>query len=204
MGVTSTARDEKRKRRETVRAAVREGMLTLVQERAFKDITIDELARAAGLSRSAFYFYFRDKHDLLMAVAEEVADELYREADVFWHGEGEPEQLVRRAIAGVAAVYARNARILGVVVEVATYDGEVRAIWRALIERFVEATAEQIAREQQAGRMLPFDSRGTAEVLVWGVERYCWIYLRDGERPVEDVVEALYSVWMAALYPDRR
>jgi hypothetical protein len=36
----------------------------LAEEGSFRDLTVDGIARRAGLSRSAFYFYFPDKQDL--------------------------------------------------------------------------------------------------------------------------------------------
>lgn len=175
-------------------------MVELAEDTSFRDLTVDGIARRAGLSRSAFYFYFQDKHDLLTAAAGEVVDELYREADRWWHGEGEPEARVRRALHGVAALYARHGRLLGVAVEVSTYDREVGGVWRALVTRFVDATVEHLRGEQEAGRAPPLDPRATAEPLVWMTERCLWLFLASGERSVDEVVDQLASVWLRAIY----
>ena len=95
--------------------------------RPFRDLTVDEIARAAGLSRSAFYTHFRDKHELLLAAVEEVADELYRMADRWWHGEGPPAERVRARSREWSRVYAEHASLLRVATEVSTYDEEVRS-----------------------------------------------------------------------------
>ena len=191
-----------RQRHEDVRSAVRRATLGLVEEQAFKDLSVEEIARAAGLSRSAFYFYFRDKRDLLMAVAEEVAAELYREADRWWHGSGAPETLVRESLEGVVAVYERHAGLIRVATEVSTYDEEVGVFWRELIGRFVAATADHLRREQAAGRMRPLDPETTAESLVWMMERRCYVALARGEGSKDALVDSLTAVWVAALYPD--
>jgi AcrR family transcriptional regulator len=175
-------------------------MVELADNASFRDLTVDEIARRAGLSRSAFYFYFHDKHDLLMAAAAQVMDELYEEADRWWHGEGEPEDRVRRALTGVASVYARHGRLLSVAVEVSTYDAEIGAVWRALVGRFVDETVEHLRVEQEAGRVGPMDPLVTAEPLVWMTERFLWLFLASGERSVEEVVDQLAAVWMAAIY----
>ena len=204
MIVVAAAADNRtlrRRRREDVRSDVIAAMTRLVETAPYRDLTVDEIARSAGLSRSAFYFYFRDKQDLLMAAAAELTDELYGEADRWWHGEGDPATLVREALTGVTSVYARHARLLGVAVEVSTYDDEVRVFWRALIERFIDATSDHLARERAAARLPDVEPRAAAESLVWMAERICWVYLRDGERTVEEVVEQLCATWMAALYP---
>ena len=204
MAAAAQSRTVRRQRREDVRAEVIRAMSELVETAPFRDLTVDEIARTAGLSRSAFYFYFRDKQDLLMAAAVQVFEELYREADRWWHGEGEPEALVRSSLTGVASAYARHGQLLGVAVEVSTYDEEVRAFWRELVERFIAATAGHLEREQAAGRVREdLDPRATAESLVWMAERVCWVYLRNGERSVPEVVDQLCVTWMAALYPRR-
>lgn len=180
---------------------MRAATLELVRETPFKDLTVDDIARGAGLTRSAFYFYFRDKHELLMAATEEAVDALYRQADRWWHGDGDAEKLVREALAGVVAVYAEHATLLRVATEVSTYDDEVREFWRGLVARFVTATAAHLRREQAAGRTRSLDPDRTAESLVWMTERYCYIYLGSGERTGDEVVEALAPLWVAALYP---
>ena len=164
---------------------------------------MDEIARAAGVSRSAFYLHFRDKHELLLAAVEEVADELYRMADRWWHGEGAPAERVREALEGVVAVYAEHAGLMRVATEVSTYDEEVREVWigdrRALHRRHRRAHP---LRAGAAGLISNAGSipAATAEALVWMNERCCYIYLGRGERSAAEVTESLVAVWVATLY----
>ena len=181
---------------------MRRATVELVADAPFKDVTIDEIAGRAGLSRSAFYFYFRDKQDLLLAATEEVVQELYREADRWWHGEGDPRLLIREAIQGVVSVYARHASLLRVATEVSTYDDEVGEFWRELVGRFIAATADHLRRERTAGRLRALDPDRTAESLVWMAERCCYIYLAQGERSPAEVVESMAPLWHSALYPE--
>ena len=198
----ASEREGRRRRREQVRADVLRVALELAESAPFRDLTVDEIARAAGISRSAFYTHFRDKHDLLRVAVEEVADELYRMADRWWHGEGPPAERVRVALEGVVAVYAEHAGLLRVATEVSTYDEEVRELWVAIVERFIEATAAHIRSEQSQGLITAgLDPRATAEALVWMNERCSYIYLGRGERRPEELVEAMAPVWTAALYP---
>lgn len=195
-------RSSRRRRRERTRNQVVRRALELTETAPFRDLTVDQIAKAAGLSRSAFYTHFQDKHQLLLTAVEEVAEELYEMADRWWHGEGPPAERVREAIEGVVSVYAKQATLLRVATEVSTYDEEVREVWLAIAERFIEATAKHISSEQQTG-LIPesLGARPTAESLVWMAERCCYIYLGRGERGPKQVVDALAPVWTAALYP---
>jgi AcrR family transcriptional regulator len=200
---TAQARAKRRRRHEELRAQVREATIALGEKTSFKDLTVDEIARATGITRSAFYLYFRDKHELLMEATREVADELYREADRWWHGDGEPESLIREALTGVTTVYARHASLLRIATEVATYDEEIRQFWLGLVERFITATAAHLRREQKARRVRRLRARDTAEALVWMVERCCYVYLAEGDRDPGELVEALAPIWLNALYDGR-
>jgi AcrR family transcriptional regulator len=193
---------QRRRTRAEVQAAVREALVELLAERPFKDVTIDELARRAGLSRTAFYFYYPDKNEVLKEAAETVAAEVYTAADRLWHGSGPPEQLVREAIEGIAAVYQNHGDMFRAGLEVTTYDEEFREFYWALIGRFVDATAEHLRRELASGRARPLDVDVTAESLVWMAERCAYaFFLTEGREPSE-VIDALTSIWVHALYPD--
>jgi AcrR family transcriptional regulator len=201
-GRAASDRAGRRARREQARTDLLRAALELSQDSPFRDLTVDEIARAAGLSRSAFYTHFRDKHELLLVALEEVAGELYRMADRWWSGEGPPAERVREALEGVAAVYAEQASLLRVVTEVSTYDDEVRAVWMRIMQRFIDVTARHIRSEQDVG-LIPdmLDPQTAAEGLVWMAERCEYIYLARAERTPEQVVEAIAPVWTAALYP---
>ncbi len=192
----------RRRTREEVQAAVCEALVELLAERPFKDVTIDELARRAGLSRTAFYFYYPDKNEVLKEAAEAVAAEIYAEADRWWHGSGPPEQLVREALEGIAGVYRKHGDMFRAALEVTTYDSEFRAFYWALIRRFVDATAEHLRRERNAGRARDIDIEVVAESLVWMAERCAYAFFLTEGRPQSEVIEPLTAIWVHALYPD--
>jgi AcrR family transcriptional regulator len=199
---TEEERVDRRTRRETVRASLCRALLELVEHTPFKDISVDEIAVAAGIKRSAFYFYFGDKRELLVATATGTAEALMREADRWWHGHGEPEERLVEALRGIAELYERHAGLLRAATEVSTYDDEVRRFWRQLVERFIEATATHLRREQEAGAVpRSLEPRAIAESLVWMAERSCYVYIARGERSGQELVESLSAVWATVLYP---
>ena len=188
-------------RRDEVKSSLREGMVSLLGKTSFRDLKIESVAEAAGLSRSAFYFYYRDKRDLLMDAAAGMSEALYREADRWWHGEGSPDDLVREALGAVAHHWAANEVLLRTVTEVSTYDDEMREFWRGMVGRFVTATADHIQREQAAGVIdETIDPIPTAEQMIWGAERALYVFVSTGDRDSDEVVGAIADFWLRALY----
>jgi TetR/AcrR family transcriptional regulator, ethionamide resistance regulator len=73
-----------------VQAAVLEATEALLDEGvSYADLNIERIATRAGISRTAFYFYFRDKRELLLRLTEDVVDELYRQGDLWFSGNGD-------------------------------------------------------------------------------------------------------------------
>ena len=183
---------------------MRAALVEMLAERPFKDVTVDELAKRAGLSRTAFYFYYPDKNEVLKEAAAAVAGEVYAEADRWWHGEGRPEDLVRAALDGIAGVFCDHADMLRAAVEATTYDPEFRVFYEGLIQRFVDATADHLRRELDAGRLRPLEPDSIAEALVWMAERCNYAFLLLEGRPKSEVVDSLTAIWIHAIYPDAR
>lgn len=189
------------------RAAVERGVLeateALLDEGAsFAELGIERIATRAGISRTAFYFYFRDKRELLMRLTAGVAEELFAEAERWWAGDGEGEAELRAAIAKVVGIYRRHPALLRAVVEAAAYDEEAASFWRALVGRFVDSTQARIEREQAAGRADPaVPAKATAFALAWMTERSAYERLVQSEAIDEqEFVDALLRIWLSAVY----
>lgn len=194
-------------KRQAIEAAVLRAMEELLGEGAtYATLSVERIATRAGISRTAFYFYFADKRELLVRLASRLSDELYREADAWWSSAGDgPEQLTM-ALDRIAALYRAHRPLVCAIVEVSTYDEVVGPFWQALVGRFVDATAERIASEVAAGRAgagegSPVQPEATAFALVWMTERTLHqMLLQDGRVPDDELVRALGRIWIATLY----
>lgn len=189
-------------RRRAVQAAVLEATEALLREGArYADLNIERIATRAGISRTAFYFYFRDKRELLMRLTEDVNDLLYAQADIWWSGSGDPAAEMREALANIARLYDEHGVLLRAIVEVSTTDEEIGAFWRGLVGRFVEATRRRIEREHAAGRAAVADPPATAFALCWMTERVFYQHLvQESAPPVDGLVDALGGIWVRAVY----
>ena len=190
-------------RRQATETAVLAAMEELLGEgMPYAALSVERIAIRAGISRTAFYFYFADKRELLMRLASVLSDEFYREADAWWSGAGDgPEQLTA-AVGKIAALYRAHSPLVCAIVEVAAYDEVVGPFWRALVGRFVEASAERVAAEIEAGRAdATLDPHAVAFSLVWMTERALYQALAQAD-PIDgdDLVRALVRIWTTTVY----
>lgn len=75
MSYIAERREEEKERR---RIEIIEAAEALYAEKGWDAVTMDAVARSARLSRALIYVYFRDKEDLLLAIAQRALDELRR------------------------------------------------------------------------------------------------------------------------------
>jgi AcrR family transcriptional regulator len=169
-----------------------------LRERPLRELTIDEVMAGTGLSRPAFYVYFRDRHDLVLRLIGEIGSELFVQADRWLKG-GD----LRAGVEGVVAVYAKHGPVLRAISDAAVDDPDVEHAYHSLVQRFIDATADHIRSEQRNGRATGMTARRTAAALVWMNERYLSMCL-GGPKPVRarEVSDTLHQIWARALYMD--
>ncbi len=189
-------------KRAAVQAAVLDATEALLSEGAsYADLNIERIATRAGISRTAFYFYFRDKRELLMRLTEDVNELLYQQADIWFSGAGAPEPEIREALTNIASLYAEHGVLLRAIVEVSTYDDEVAQFWRGMLGRFVDASRRRIEAEQEVGLSVARGAQATAFALCWMTERTMYQHLvQGGPMTSDEMVDALVGIWLHSVY----
>lgn len=194
-------RQGRRRRHERTRQELIDAALALSARRSFKDLTVENVAREAGVARSAFYVYFGDKEELLLGALEDLVASHQARLGRCWRDTGNPKRDVESTIYSICRIYADSADLLELAAEASTYDEEVRELWGSVLETVTEGTAEEIVRLQRAGAVTDsLDAAALAEGLVLMTERSMQLNLGQGSAASDDVAAALVKVWWAALF----
>ena len=196
------AAGKRTERRAEVEEAILRSARALIEGGSpYSALSVERVSRDAGIGRTAFYFYFRDKRELLMRLTVEVVEILYQQADRWWHGTGEdPAAEIRVSLAEITRLYLESAHLLRAVTEASMHDDDVRAFWNAVIGRFITASRERIEADVEAGRVSgPTDPLETSSALCWMTERRLYQLARDGG-DAEAVVEALTQIFTRSVY----
>lgn len=137
-------------------AALLDAAWDLLARKPLSDITIEEIAAGAGISRPTFYFYFRSKEQLTHALAHRVAQEIRDTATAFFEpGEGTARDVVRRGVAGYMRRWREKGAILRAMAIVGASDGALQTFWDEVTDELMQELASGIEAERRAGRMPP-------------------------------------------------
>jgi AcrR family transcriptional regulator len=183
------------------RAAIVDGALEFLWSRPFREMTVRSLMASTGVSRSAFYQYFKDVHDLMETLLHEVEAGILEVAAPWFTGEGDPVEQLREALSGLVRVCYQQGPIIRAVADAAPTDARLEKSWTGLLSRFDDVVAARIEADQQSGLIPEFDARPVA-VALNRLDAFTLIHA-FGRRPrsqPEPVLESITRIWVSTLY----
>lgn len=174
---------------------------TLLQDGVrWSDLSIEKIATTAGISRTAFYFYFKDKREVLMRLLEEVGREVYEQSTWLNTGGGGREMLVA-AMHGVHAIYEQHGALLQAVVEVSAVDATIAEVYQAILDVLATAAVARMSELEAAGEAHPVKPmEATARALVAMTERAFYTWRVEGEEITQQHADVLGEIWVRAVY----
>lgn len=188
------------------RAQILAATEALLERVPLGELSVAQIIEQAEISRATFYFYFGSKFGVVVGLLAEVMDVVYDTARPFIDRaeQDEPVAALRRSLEAAAEMWRRHRLALRAVSEHWNAVPELRALWLAVVKRFVDGVASEIDRQRAAG-LAPagVDSRELATVLLWACERGFYVAGLDvGSelRSEEEAVDALFAVWRGAIY----
>ncbi len=176
----------------------------LLEERSLSEISVDDLARGAGISRPTFYFYFQSKEAVILTLLDRVAQEAraIRERALERAGEDIPE-IWRQGLVSILETFRQHRALMLSVALMSADSEEVRELWGEIIEGFVNDAVMGIDAEQERGAALSgLSSRDMAIALNWMTERVFHAALSGQEPSIEEdrALEVVLRIWSRAIY----
>lgn len=179
----------------------------LLEEGAsFTDVSVEEIIERAEVPRSTFYYHFRDKGELLIAISADATAEIVAvSTGLYEAGLHKSRKKFTAAVHRTALAWLQHVPLMNALSEVAAYNPAVKeqflAGWRAAQQRVTDHI-----REGQAAGFVRQDLHPeyTAGWLTWMAERGIGLLVWPApEDRVHDAVEALATTVWHTLYEDR-
>jgi len=186
--------------RDQRRAALLESLETLLRESRLEDINIADISRRAGLTRSAFYFYFESKHLAVAALMEEIYGAALTATARLADPSLPAQERVSAMVSTLFDSVEEHAHLFLATLEARGQSAALRQLWDADRSSFTAMVAQVIRDEREAGRAAPgADPLALASMLLdlndRALER-----LVEGALPRADLEEAIVSIWVRSLF----
>ncbi|MFT4049332.1 MAG: TetR/AcrR family transcriptional regulator [Solirubrobacterales bacterium] len=184
--------------------AIRETLEKLLETKQFHEISIDDLARGAGISRPSFYFYFESKEAALLALLDEIVGQADAVSDVSQAMiDADPRKFLRDSLAAYVTILGAHRGVMVAGSQAAVTSPEVRKLWSRVRERWVQMGADGIAAERRrvgiTGALAPRE----LSIALLNMNEGVMNSMFAGEEPSvpeERVIDVLSGVWVNAVY----
>ncbi len=195
----ASRRSANRLRREEARQRILDAARRILQGKPFRDLTVDELMSATGLSRTAFYRYFPDREAVLLELLEEVWGELADARDAEAVGADFDDAT---SMAHLTDLLAANQAVLRAITDAAPGDEDLDRAYRAFMHSYwIDDLTARIVEAQRHGLAAGLDPDLAGEALGWMVER---MVTQSVSKDPRLVLETLVTIVRKCLYSDAR
>lgn len=200
----------------TVRGARTRAALVAAARKVFErdgylDAKLTEITRVAGCATGSFYTYFANKEEIFAAVLDQAQQDMMHPGMGRVSGADDPYAVLEASNRAYLEAYRRNAKLMGLLEQVAQVDPEFRAFRARRADAFIRRNAAGIADLQTRGIADPgLDALLASRALSGMVSRLAYsAFVLEEVLAVSDVdFEALVftvtRLWASALrFPDR-
>jgi TetR/AcrR family transcriptional regulator, ethionamide resistance regulator len=174
---------------------------TIFREKPLSEVTVDELAGAAGIARSGFYFYFESKQALLAALCEQVIGESFEDMALWLESDGPSRSALKAGLTPSLARWKVDGRWMREAFVNPDPGPELAAIREQYMERGRSAIAARIARDADGG----IAQSGPPELLARMVitlhsSTFAHVYAEPEAHPDEVVLDTLVDAFLRVIY----
>lgn len=177
----------------------------LLEERSISEISVDDLARGAGLSRPTFYFYFPSKDAVLLALFEQAVHEMDVAFDELNQSPPTADRydMCRAGISVFFNTFASHRGVTRAVHEVRANHPEVRELQAKFMEKWIDSTTAIIeAGRDQGLAPTTLPARDLATALYLMNERALFASFTDEQPSIaqDRLLDTLTHIWVASIY----
>lgn len=183
------------------RAAILEALNHHLMTSGFDAINIADVATRAGVTRSAFYFYFENKAAAVAALMEPMYDDVLAANEILTGTEEAPMRRVRKMLDALLQTGDRHRYLFQAMLEARATSTAVRELWDSGRESFIPTVAAMIAAERATGRAPAGpDATVLATVLVDFNDRLLERYTLGAPLTREQLIEGAEAIWLRSIY----
>lgn len=185
--------------------AILETAERLLEERPLSEISVDDLAKGAGISRPTFYFYFPSKDAVVLTIIDRLvaAAAGNREEALATMAEGDLRAGLRQALEDLYGAFRSRRAVTLAAAELRMRNPEARELWAEVMEGWVTDVTAVIEAERARGAAPPGQpAREVAIALVQMNERVQYATFNDESPSLDEdrVLDVLVDIWLRAIY----
>jgi len=186
---------------ERTRQNILDTALKFLWSNAFRDLTVAGLTTRAGISRSSFYQYFADIHNLMEDLLKDLEREILSVAQPWFIAEVNPVAKLAESLSGLVNVCYQRGPLMRAIFEAAPMDGRLEKAWNDFVNVFDDTVTARIEQDQAAGLTPDFEARPVAIALNrMDIGILIHHFGRHPRSKPQPVYQSIARIWISTIY----
>ncbi|MDG4666585.1 TetR/AcrR family transcriptional regulator [Mycobacterium sp. 236(2023)] len=183
------------------RVAILESLDHHLRESGFDALNIADVTRRAGVTRSAFYFYFENKAAAVAALLEPMYDDGFLAGDLLTSTAQPPRERIRGMLEKLLDTVDQHRYLLQAMLEARATNATIREVWDEARDSFVPIVAGMIGSER-AGSAAPDGppAEVLASILLEFNDRLMERYTTGGRLSRDELLAGAETIWLRTIF----
>lgn len=183
------------------RSAILESLDHHLRTEGFDGVNIADVTRRAGVTRSAFYFYFENKAAAVAALLEPMYDDGFLASDILTATTHPPRDRIRAMLEALLDTVDQHRYLLEAMLEARATNAAIRRVWDDARDSFITELSAMIAAERASGRAPDGPPADVLAVLLLEFnDRLLERYTVGGRLSRDQLIDGAEALWMGTLY----
>lgn len=169
---------------------------TLLATRGYADMTVGDIAEAAGITRGALYFYFASKQDVLTALVARTVQALQEKSGGALADTAPVEDVIATALERTAQLWREHGPVMRAATDLGSTVPEIDRLWTSAADVLAEAITEVLIRGGVPSGNGPGDAAALGRALCWMIERSFYQASKISADALDDAKQTCQAVWM--------
>lgn len=169
---------------------------SLLVKRGYQDMTVNDIAEAAGITRGALYFYFASKQDVVVALVARTVQELRDKSGAARADSAPPEAVIATALDQTLQLWTEHGVIMRTAVDLASTVDAIDELWTGTADISIDTITSVLLRMGVSAGTGPQDAPALAHALCWMIERTFYRASKVSVGELRRAKQTCQTVWL--------
>jgi len=168
----------------------------LLENTGFEELTVESIAKGAGISRGSLYFYFGSKHEVLAALVERTVRIIRANAvSTADDGAAPAVNVMERAVLDTESVWREHGTVMRAAVDYHALHPVIGTAWNDTVELFAQNMTRVLERAGIPDDAGPVGASALASALCWMTERTFYRAVCAPEKDLAQAAATSIEIW---------
>ncbi|ALG10046.1 TetR/AcrR family transcriptional regulator [Kibdelosporangium phytohabitans] len=168
---------------------------SLLADKGYDAMTVGDIAKGAGITRGALYFYFGSKQEVVTALVARTVAHLWARSRVAAEAD-EPRQAIEAAMQRTVELWNAHGLVMRTAIDLSLTVPEIGELWSHTADLFITAITAVLERAGVQAGNEPHQASAMARALCWMIERTFYHASQEPREKFHEASATCEHIWL--------